>query len=41
MSLPVAVVADSTPVYSQANLDKFGITLPADYSSAVDLDAEA
>ena len=38
MSLPVAVVADSTPVYSQANLDKFGITLPEEYAGAVNLD---
>ena len=41
MSLPVAVVAESSPVYSTANMAKFGITLPADYSGAVDLDAEA
>ena len=41
MSLPVSVVAESSPVYSTANMAKFGITLPADYSSAVDLDAEA
>ena len=39
MSLPVSVVADSSPVYSSANLAKFNITLPADYSDATDLDA--
>lgn len=38
MTLPVAVVADSSPVYSQQNCDKFGITLPAEYASAVNLD---
>lgn len=38
MSLPVAVVADSSPVYSKANCDKFGIAIPEAYSSAVDLD---
>jgi putative ABC transport system substrate-binding protein len=36
--IPVSVVADSVPVYSQKNFDKFGITLPADYSSAENID---
>lgn len=38
MTLPVAVVAESTPVYSAANLAKFNITLPEEYSSATNLD---
>lgn len=37
-AIPVSVVADSVPVYSQANFDKFGMTLPADYSSAENVD---
>lgn len=37
-TLAVSVVADSSPVYSKTNCDKFGITIPADYSHAVDLD---
>ncbi|NCB63966.1 MAG: ABC transporter substrate-binding protein [Clostridia bacterium] len=38
MTTPVAIVADSTPVYSQKNLDQFGLTLPEEYSSAANLD---
>ena len=38
MSLPVSVVADTTPVYSAANLEKFSITLPEAYSDATNLD---
>lgn len=38
MTLPVSVVADSSPVYSAANLEKFGITLPEAYGSATNLD---
>ena len=38
MTTPVTIVADSVPVYSQQNLDKFGLTLPADYASAANLD---
>lgn len=38
MTLPVSIVADSSPVYSQKNLDKFGLTLPEEYAHAVDLD---
>ena len=38
MTLPVSVVAESTPVYSAANCAKFGITLPEGYSSAANLD---
>lgn len=38
MTTPVTIVADSTPVYSQKNFDKFGITLPAEYASAANLD---
>lgn len=37
-AIPVSIVADSVPVYSQKNLDKFGISLPADYSSAENVD---
>ena len=37
-AVPVSVVADSVPVYSQKNFDKFGMTLPADYSSAKNVD---
>ena len=37
-SLPVSIVADSTPVYSGTNCAKFNITIPEAYSSAVDLD---
>ena len=37
-AIPVSVVADSVPVYSQKNLDKFSIALPADYSSAENVD---
>ncbi len=39
MTLPVAVVAETSPVYSAANLEKFGITLPGEYSGALNLDA--
>ena len=39
MTLPVAVVAETSPVYSAANLEKFGITLPEAYSAALNLDA--
>ena len=38
MSLPVSVVTETTPVYSAANLEKFSITLPEEYSSATNLD---
>lgn len=38
MTLPVSVVSDSSPVYSQSNCDKFGLALPADYSHAVNVD---
>ncbi len=38
MTLPVSVVAESSPVYSAANLEKFNITLPEEYSVAVNLD---
>ena len=37
-TMPVSVVSDSTPVYSKANCDKFGITLPEAYSDAANLD---
>ena len=39
-TMPVAVVSDTTPVYSAANCAKFGIALPEAYSSAANLDAE-
>ncbi|MCI8594558.1 MAG: ABC transporter substrate-binding protein [Oscillospiraceae bacterium] len=39
-TMPVAVVSDTTPVYSESNCAKFGITLPEAYSSAANLDAE-
>lgn len=38
MTTPVTIVADSTPVYSQKNLDKFTLTLPTDYAHAANLD---
>jgi len=37
-SLPVSVVTDSKPVYSLTNMKKFGLSLPADYSSATNMD---
>ncbi len=37
-AIAVSVVADSVPVYSQKNLDKFGMKLPADYASAQNVD---
>ena len=37
-TMPVSVVTDSKPVYSTKNIEKFGFTLPADYSSATDMD---
>lgn len=36
-TLPVAVITDSTPVYSEANMAKFNLTLPAAYESAAKL----
>ncbi|MCC8123489.1 MAG: ABC transporter substrate-binding protein [Oscillospiraceae bacterium] len=38
MTMPVQVISDSTPVYSAANCEKFGITIPADYANARNLD---
>lgn len=32
--IPVALISDSTPVYSQEVLDKLGLTLPAGYADA-------
>lgn len=37
-TMPVAVITDATPVYSLTNMAKFGLTLPADYSSATNMD---
>lgn len=37
-TMPVQVVADSTPVYSAKNCAKFGITIPSAYASATNLD---
>ena len=37
-TLPVAVVTDAKPVYSLKNMEKFGLTLPTDYSSATNMD---
>lgn len=36
-AMAVAIVADSEPVFSTANLAKFGIEVPADYASARDM----
>ena len=33
-TLPVSVVTDSTPTYSEANMAKFNLTLPEDYKNA-------
>ncbi|MCD7947278.1 MAG: ABC transporter substrate-binding protein [Oscillospiraceae bacterium] len=38
MTMPVQVISESTPVYSAANCAKFGITIPADYADARNLD---
>lgn len=35
---PVSIVSDSEPVYSQANLEKFGMVLPGTYSGARRMD---
>ena len=37
MTMPVSIVSDSEPVYSSTNLAKFGIEVPADYTSARDV----
>jgi len=37
-TMPVSVVTDAKPVYSLKNMEKFGLTLPADYSSATNMD---
>ena len=34
MTMPVSIVSDSEPVYSNANLAKFGMSVPADYANA-------
>ncbi len=39
-TMPVSVVTDSKPVYSLKNMEKFGLTLPSDYSSAANMDEE-
>lgn len=41
MSMPVIVVAESSPVYSAKNLEKFNITLPEAYSGAKNVDESA
>lgn len=33
-AMPVSVVTDSTPTYSETNMAKFGLTLPEDYKNA-------
>jgi len=38
-TLPVSVITDSEPVYSLKNMAKFGLTLPADYNAASNMDA--
>lgn len=38
LTLPVAQITDSTPVYSQSVLDFFGITLPDSYAGALNVD---
>jgi putative ABC transport system substrate-binding protein len=37
-TIPVSVVTDSQPVYSAANCEKFGLTLPDAYADATNLD---
>lgn len=37
-ALPVSVVADSAPVYSAENCQRFGITVPETYAHALNLD---
>ena len=34
MTMPVSIVSDSEPVYSNANLAKFNMSVPADYAGA-------
>ena len=34
MTMPVSIVSDSEPVYSNANLAKFDMAVPADYAGA-------
>lgn len=37
-TMPVSVITDSKPVYSLVNMAKFNLTLPADYTSATNID---
>ena len=39
-TMPVAVITDATPVYSLTNMAKFGLALPADYSTAANMDEQ-
>ncbi len=39
-TMPVSVITDSKPVYSLTNMAKFNLTLPADYTSATNVDAK-
>lgn len=39
--MAVQVIDSSEPCYSQANCDKLGVTVPADYASASNVDTEA
>ena len=38
MTMPVSIVSDSEPVYSLANLGKFGMEVPSDYAGARKVD---
>ncbi|MFB0919508.1 MAG: ABC transporter substrate-binding protein [Oscillospiraceae bacterium] len=39
-TMPVSVITDSKPVYSLVNMAKFKLSLPTDYSSATNVDAQ-
>ena len=39
-TMPVSVVTDSKPVYSLKNMQQFKLTLPAEYSSATNMDTQ-
>ena len=38
MTMPVVRIEETVPMYSAKNLEKFGMTLPGEYSNAVNLD---
>ena len=39
-TMPVSIITDSKPVYSLVNMAKFKLSLPTDYSSATNVDAQ-